>query len=867
MRKKTGFTLIELLAVIVILGIIAVITVPLMLNTINASRKGVYDTQRDMVADAAELYYFAYEDDLVWDGDTSYVEVGTLASTGYLRDGVVNPLNNQVIPDDTKVLIYKVGDNIGYSLQLYDEDTFKWYQEKMIDGAKEMDVTMPTNIGEKTSIDLNTLIDRKKVPEYRIPTNLTNRCVGSVEIEKVAEDNYTYNAFVDCLTNASTFASHYVSYGGKYLDEFYDAKQTNDGGYIAVGRSNSDVITKYGTTGKGKYDAIIVKFDVEGNVEWSANFGGTNTDMFEAVIETSDGYVAVGQTTSNDLDLNGIYKGGNNDSILVKYNKNGDLVYKMSYGFSGTNGNDLFNDIIKVSDGYIVVGSACILVRDGDMTGVTAPGNRSAGIIIKFDNNFNTVWRSFFSGTYYESFTNVKKTSDNGFIVSGSSSSYDYDMTGLGYDNIYADSEAIILKYDSAGILQYKNSFKGSQTDVFYSAVEVSDGYVAVGNSSSINGDMTDMNKANAEISDAIIVKYDPTLSNVIWKKTFGGSDADGFNRLLKTSTDQLLAVGYSKSEDIDMQGIAISKGGYSNSIMVEYNDTGNVVKKQVFGGTNSDVFNSIIETNDNNFVIAGSTYSSNYNLQNFNKGHQDAILVAANQSLTLTKIFKEPVVLIDKLKTIQPNYGTNINPSYTNVYTTNNPEVDLEGWCSSYTVYAPNINYNYGMCLTPFNPDDTKLLTNGDNLRNFKTIHQGEYEYAIDNNPDNAFDWYKIFFYFTGGGGSDIQLSNFKLKFQDGYVGSIADAVNNGYIEPLVAVSSMLSYTDTYFFPNSIDIINTNGGTGSGNYPNLYINVKPKKSKLMSLIFTANRDIITNGDGLQVFELRNFDMSITPTS
>ncbi len=41
-------------------------------------------------------------------------------------------------------------------------------------------------------------------------------------------------------------------------------------------------------------------------------------------------------------------------------------------------------------------------------------------------------------------------------------------------------------------------------------------------------------------------------------------------------------------------------------------------------------------------------------------------------------------------------------------------------------------------------------------------------------------------------------------------------------------------------------------------------IHLKPKKSKIESIIFTSNKN--TNGD-LKVYELRNFDMSINPTN
>jgi len=54
--KKKGFTLIELLAVIVILGLISVITVPIVMNEINKSRKESYEIGVQNTIESARTY-------------------------------------------------------------------------------------------------------------------------------------------------------------------------------------------------------------------------------------------------------------------------------------------------------------------------------------------------------------------------------------------------------------------------------------------------------------------------------------------------------------------------------------------------------------------------------------------------------------------------------------------------------------------------------------------------------------------------------------------------------------------------------------------------------------------------------------------
>ncbi|MDD4608049.1 MAG: prepilin-type N-terminal cleavage/methylation domain-containing protein, partial [Bacilli bacterium] len=122
--KKKGFTLIELLAVIVVLVVIAIISVPIITDLINKSRYGAFGVTKKNIERAAELYHAKNADDLVWDGDISYVTIGTLKSKKFLKNNLVNALDSTSINDDTKVLLYRKGRKVDYSLQLYDKQFF-----------------------------------------------------------------------------------------------------------------------------------------------------------------------------------------------------------------------------------------------------------------------------------------------------------------------------------------------------------------------------------------------------------------------------------------------------------------------------------------------------------------------------------------------------------------------------------------------------------------------------------------------------------------------------------------------------------------------------------------------------------------------
>ncbi|MDD4608002.1 MAG: prepilin-type N-terminal cleavage/methylation domain-containing protein [Bacilli bacterium] len=854
--NEKGFTLIELLAVIVVLAIIAIISVPIITDLINKSRYGAFGVTKKNIEHAAELYYAKNADDVYWENNIAYVTIGTLKSKKFLRNNVVNTLDSTSINDDTKVLLYRKGRKIDYSLQLYDEQFFDWYQGQMVQASKSEDITLPTNVGEIVTVDLETLMGKGLVDELRLPLELDSRCVGYVEIEKTT-DNYEYNAYVDCLQGASTFASHYVSYGGKYNDVFKDVKETSDGGYIAVGESNSEEY--YGNVSKGNEDAIIVKFSHDGNIEWSHNFGGSKYDTFSSVVEAPDGYVAVGQTKSSDGDVASIYRGGEGDGVIVKYDNNGNQTYKRVYGSSGSW--EFFSHILLTPTGYAIYGSVNANNLNGDLVGAVTPGANLTSIILNLSFAFEEERRLFWGGSYHdEYFGAINKKNGLGQVVVGNSASNNYDMTGLnnGPNN---STEAVIVSYDENGVIESKDAFGGNSSEIFRDVVEVSDGYITVGGSGSSTHDMEGLSKASNGLRDAIIVKYDKTLTNILWKKSFGGSDVDEFMDIALVNDNEVVVVGYSKSSDMDM--VDGTSGGYKDAIIVRYNtNNGNIIDKKIFGGSNSDIFYSVIKTTDNEYVISGNTFSSDINLKNFNKGHSDAILVNYDTTFNLIKSFKEPVVLIDKLKTIVPNYGTSISPKYDAIYTSNNPSTNLNGWCYSSDVYEANVNYKYGGCLYPFNTDDMKLLNKVENVNNNMYLVAGEHEYTLLKRPDRSNSWHRLYLGFGTSTGI-IEISNLKLKFEDGYVGSINQAVSNGYVEPLVVVSNN---SISHYFPTPLNILQTGGTTGVGAYPALFIVFKPKKSTVTSVIFTSSHNVVNAHDGFQISELRNFDMSITKT-
>ena len=115
MKKNYGFTLIELLGVIIILGIITTITVPMITNQLNESKKKLCITQYENILNAARAYGADHLDNM-----PTYVTYDKLVSGGYIKEGIQNPITKEQISSDLRINITKIGTNrkVKYSYSL-----------------------------------------------------------------------------------------------------------------------------------------------------------------------------------------------------------------------------------------------------------------------------------------------------------------------------------------------------------------------------------------------------------------------------------------------------------------------------------------------------------------------------------------------------------------------------------------------------------------------------------------------------------------------------------------------------------------------------------------------------------------------------
>lgn len=96
------------------------------------------------------------------------------------------------------------------------------------------------------------------------------------------------------------------SFGGSDLDYARCIRQTSDGGYILAGESwsNDGDVTGHHNYGYSTADIWIVKLSSEGNIQWQKSLGGGDYEMAYSIRQTNDGgYIIAGSSESINGDV------------------------------------------------------------------------------------------------------------------------------------------------------------------------------------------------------------------------------------------------------------------------------------------------------------------------------------------------------------------------------------------------------------------------------------------------------------------------------------------------------------------------------------------------------------------------------------
>ncbi|MBK8912343.1 MAG: T9SS C-terminal target domain-containing protein [Chlorobi bacterium] len=154
--------------------------------------------------------------------------------------------------------------------------------------------------------------------------------------------------------------------------------------------------------------------------------------------------------------------------------------------------------------------------------------------------------------------------------------------------------------------IEWQKALGGSGNDVAYSITQTSDGgYIVAGYSYSTDGDVSGHHGA-ANHPDFWIVKL-TSGGEIEWQKSLGGSDGDWANSITQTRDGGYIVAGYSNSTNGDVSG---NHGGLDYWI-VKLTSGGEIEWQKSLGGSGDDWASSITQTSDGGYIVAGRSNST----------------------------------------------------------------------------------------------------------------------------------------------------------------------------------------------------------------------------------------------------------------
>ncbi len=245
--------------------------------------------------------------------------------------------------------------------------------------------------------------------------------------------------------------------------------------------------------------------------------------------------------------------------------------------------------------------------------------------VVKLDNLGNTIWQKCYGGTRNEIGLTIAKTTDGGYVIGGQTNSNDGDIIGNTFGAV--NDHGWIVKINSVGTILWQKFINGGIIgSAIKSIIQTNDGgFLFAGNAYAAMPTLS--------YDDAWAGKLSAS-GNLEWSRVYGGNYHDGFNVVSKTTDGGYILAGQSASNDLAGYHQATT-GITFDFYVVKIDANGNQQWQKLYGGSEGELANAVIETGDGGFAIAGYNGGNSGDVSG-NKGFDDAWLIKINNAGTL---------------------------------------------------------------------------------------------------------------------------------------------------------------------------------------------------------------------------------------
>lgn len=329
---------------------------------------------------------------------------------------------------------------------------------------------------------------------------------------------------------------------------------TGAGGTATVTAKNADGTSFSPSLTSSAGDAFVVKYNSSGFVQWNTRIASTSDDAGFAIKTDLNGDVYVTGQTGVSVTTTVYNADGNTfqtlstltdrDTFLVKYNTSG--VGQWCARIGGTGADVGYGLAIDSSNNVYIVGSggsanvSAYNSGGGSAFGTVANAGAGDAFIVKYNSSGTGQWITRIASTLQDTAYSISTDGLNNLYLAVKAGTITlYNADGTAYTNTITASgqDGFVVKYNSAGFVQWGCSFGGSgNTDTAFSIQADSDGntYVAGAYGTGTNT-VTVYNSDNtlftqSYVVSAVLVKFN-TSGFGIWTQFLRGTTTSATGR------------------------------------------------------------------------------------------------------------------------------------------------------------------------------------------------------------------------------------------------------------------------------------------------------------------------------------------------
>lgn len=394
----------------------------------------------------------------------------------------------------------------------------------------------------------------------------------------------------------------------------------------------------------GGNDGIIVKYTADGDIQWTARIGGTNSETPVTVV-TDDSFnvYAIGQYGSNPLTIfnqdaipfKTLANVGVNDIFLVKYNSSGLVQWATRVG--GTSSDSPSDLFIDNSLNVYLVGSyqnsPLSIFNENETTFGTLQSFGGTGdiFLVKYNSSGLAQWATRLGGTGSESTRGIVMDNSSNVYISITFASPTFticNQDGTTFRSLTrggtTNTDALVVKYNTDGFAQWvaHTTGIGSENPLTITIDESSNVY----QSGEFGGTITLLNQngstfgtlTGSGFTDMFVIKYN-SEGSVQWATRLGGTNDESGMIVRTDALSNVYVVGRYASGTVTIFNqdgttfgtLSNSPAGISDIFLIKYNSAGAVQWATRIGGTSNDSPVSMVIDNLFNTYILGQ-YASN---------------------------------------------------------------------------------------------------------------------------------------------------------------------------------------------------------------------------------------------------------------